>query len=240
MSLSISVLSACSGTKAVDPVGDCRAIDESGRAALIDEHPGAAMDAKSLYTGDEHEYVKTAIEQLATVADVDWRIISAGFGLVTLDTVLPAYECTFKDDVSVRHRVERTGEDSSGLTRAERIEIVAKDLGIPSGIEEWLTATPEVLFVALGRDYLLATGTTLSSIPAETTAFAFAPGGSRDLVGDCRRVPSTETERAAIGTTRMRLKGRQLRNIAQQVTTAEDLTEVTVEELRKMSIREKE
>lgn len=222
----------------MDPVVDCRAIDETGRAALVDEHPGASMVAKSLYTGDEHEYVKEAVKQFAEVAKVDWRIISAGFGVVAPDTVLPAYECTFNDGASVRNRVERTGGDPSVLTKAERIECVAADLGTPSAIEEWLNATPDVLFVVLGRDYLLATATALSSIPADTTAFAFAAGGSRDLIGDCQWVPSTETERASIGTTWTRLKGRQLRNVARQITTADDLVGRTEEELHKMSIRE--
>lgn len=239
MSASVFILSACSGDKAVDePAIDCEEIDRTSHSALLDRYPDVSMPAESLYTGDEHEHIKAAVEQFEEIADVEWRIISAGFGLVRPETELPAYECTFRDDESVRRRVERFGYDSGELTKAERIETVAGELGIPTALEQTLDARFDVMFVALGQDYLISTGSALSSIPDQTTAFAFAPKGSRDQIGNCQWIPSTETERDALNTLWTKVKGRQLRNVANSITAAEDLLDLhSTESIRERSLR---
>lgn len=235
--MSVFVLSACSGDKEVDePEIDCDDIDSTSRSALVDKYAETSMPAETLYTGDEHEYVKAAVDRFREMADVDWRIISAGFGLVRPETELPAYECTFNDDDAVRRRAVRFGYDSSDLTKAGRIQAVAEELGIPRNIEKCLTDSPDVTFVVLGEEYLLSAGSALSSIPDETTAFAFAPKGTRDLIGDCQWVPSTATEREVLGTTWLRLKGRQLRNVASNLTTTTEIQ--SSEDLRELSLRE--
>lgn len=220
----VFVLSACSGDKAITPpVVGCEGIDESSRADLLEAHPDASLPAESLYVGDEHTHVKEAVDQLSDIAEVDWRIISAGFGVVRPDTGLPSYECTFSNDNSVRERAERMGYDPETLTKAEQRQVVAEELGIPTDVERSLANEYDIAFVVLGEDYLHATGSSLSSVPDETTAFAFAAKGTRDLIGDCQWVPSTDRERAAHGTTWMQVKGRQLRTVADNVETAEDL-----------------
>lgn len=238
MSMSILVLSACSGDKAMDtPDIACGDIDEASRSALLEEYRDVSMPARSLYTGNEHEHVEAAVEKFQEVADVEWRIISAGFGLVRPDTLLPTYECTFGDDEAVRRRVEGFGYDPNDLTSAQRIQTVAEELEIPSGIEQTLATGVDLMFVVLGRDYLVATGSALSSIPDDTTAFAFAAKGNRDLIGNCKWVPSTETERKELETTWMEVKGRQLRNVANDVTTAADFTDLqTAERVRQISL----
>lgn len=239
MPMSILVLSACSGEKAIDnPDIDCRDIDEVTLSTFQDEHRDASMPARSLYTGNEHEHVEAAVEEFEEIAAVEWRIISAGFGLVRPDTVLPAYDCTFRDDDSVRRRVEGLGYDPSELTRAQRIETVAEELGIPTAIEQRLANGFDLLFVVLGHDYLVATGSALSSIPDNTMAFAFAAKGTRDSIGNCQWVPSTDTERAALDTVWMEVKGRQLRNVAQNVTAREDIADLqSGERVREISIQ---
>lgn len=118
MSVSILVLSACSGGKAIDdPDIDCRDFYNPTRSAPQDVHRDVSMPARSLYTRNEHEHVEAAVEEFEEIADVEWRIISAGFGLVRPDTVLPSYDCTFSDDNSVRHRVEGFGDHSLRLNR---------------------------------------------------------------------------------------------------------------------------
>lgn len=220
MPVDVLVISACSGTKAFDPVVDCETIDASPRQELVDAHPEKSLSARSLYTGDEHGYVEAAVERFAEIADVDWRIVSAGFGLVQPDTVLPAYECTFRDADSVRHRARRMGYNPDALTHREQLLRVARELGIPNDIREVLSEGIDVAFVVLGEDYLIATDSGLTSIPEETTTFAFAAGGSRDLIGDSQWVPSTETERDVLGTTWTRVKGIQLRNVAMNVSAS--------------------
>lgn len=236
MSVDVFVLSACSGDKEISsPVVDCEDIDESSRTDLLDAYPDASLPAESLYTGNEHTHVKAAVDQLAEVAEVDWGIISAGFGLVGPETELPSYECTFSDDDSVRERAERIGWDTDTLTKAEQRQMVGEELGIPTDVEQRLEDEYDLAFVVLGEDYLHATGSALSSIPSETTAFAFAAEGNSDLLGDCLWVHSTDRERDAHGTTWMEVKGRQLRTVAEAVETAEDLGDLddpaTVREL---------
>lgn len=235
--MSVFVLSACSGDKEIDdPEITCEDIDTASRSALVNEYPETSMPAAKLYTGNEHEYVKAAVEHLSKMIDVDWRIISAGFGLVRPETELPAYECTFNDDDAVRRRVGRFGYDPSDLTKAGRIQLVADELGIPREIEQCLRDGPDVMFVVLGEEYLLSTGSALSIVSDDTTAFAFAPKGTRDLIGDCQWVPSTATEREALGTTWMRLKGRQLRNVARNLTSVTGVQ--SAEDVREFSLRE--
>ena len=77
--------------------------------------------------------------------------------------------------------------------------------------------------MVLGEDYLNAAGSSLSSIPEDCTAFAFAAEGTRDLIGNCQWVPSTETERDALSTTWTQVKGYQLKNVADNVVLADDL-----------------
>ena len=236
MSVKVFVLSACSGGKAITPpVVGCGEIDSSSRADLLETYPDETLPAEELYIGNEHSHVKAAVDRLAEIAEVDWRIISAGFGIVRPDTDLPAYECTFSDDDSVRERAERMGYNPETLTRAEQRQVVGKELGISTGVERLLANEYDIMFVVLGEDYLHATGSSLSTVPDETTAFAFAAKGTRDLIGDCRWVPSTDRERAAHGTTWMQVKGRQLRTVADNVETAEDLASLedpaTVREL---------
>jgi hypothetical protein len=128
------------------------------------------------------------------------------------------------------------GYDPDDLTKAERIQAVADKLGIPRDIEKCLTDSPDVMFVVLGEKYLLSVGSAFSSIPDTTTAFAFAPKGTRNLIEECQWVPSTETEREAMGTTHMELKGCQLRNVASNLTS---VTEVqSAEDIREISLRE--
>lgn len=115
------------------------------------------------------------------------------------------------------------GYNPDSLTQQEQIQRVARELEIPDEIEEALDDGIDLAFVVLGEDYLNAAGSSLSSIPEDCTAFAFAAEGTRDLIGNCQWVPSTETERDALGTTWTQVKGFQLKNVATNVASAGDL-----------------
>jgi hypothetical protein len=128
------------------------------------------------------------------------------------------------------------GYDPSTKTQAEQIQTVANELGIPADIKQSLAERFDVVFIVLGEDYLLATGDALSSLPRDTTAFAFAAKGTKDLIGDCQWVRSTAKEREALSTVWTELKGQQLQNVATNVTTAEELQALTSERVRELSI----
>lgn len=226
MPTTILIISACSGTKAFEPVVDCDEIDSTSRQELVDAHPEKSLPARSLYAGDEHGHIEAAVDQFDEIADVEWRIISAGFGLVKPDTELPAYECTFRNTGSVRQRARRMGYDPDTLTQREQLRRVSRELGIPNDIREAFSNGIDVVFVVLGEDYLTAVDSSLSSIPEDTTAFALAAEGSRDLIGESQWVPSTETERDALSTTWTRVKGIQLRNVASNMVSPSDLRSI--------------
>lgn len=52
--------------------------------------------AKDLYIGNGHNLIKSGIETLRGVCNVDWHIISAGKGLVNENTFLEPYDTTFQ------------------------------------------------------------------------------------------------------------------------------------------------
>jgi hypothetical protein len=125
------------------------------------------------------------------------------------------------------------------MSKADRIQMLAGYLGIPTAIEDWLAESPDILFVVLGRDYLLAADDGLSSISDETAAFAFAAEGTRDLIGECEWIPSTDTEREALQTTWTKVKGSQLRNVSANVSQADDLMSLSGRGYRELSLQPK-
>ncbi|MGZ0746521.1 hypothetical protein [Haloparvum sp. AD34] len=102
MELNVIVVSPCSGSKRYDAVADCRRIDEKSREALNEEFPESVASAVEMYMGREHRHIQSAVERLWEVASVDWRIISAEFGVLSSSTEVPSYECTFNEIEQVR------------------------------------------------------------------------------------------------------------------------------------------
>lgn len=212
--MDILVLSPCSKDKRYDPVLDCEDVDEHSREELVQEHREYTTTAADMYTGREHQHVKTAVNHLREIADVDWYIISAGFGLLRDETEIPSYECGFSDIDSVRTRATRAGYDIDTLTNNETIQAVGREKGIPQEFSTVLGRDYDLLFVVLSEPYLLSVADALTEIPEQTTAFAFASNGSRQYVGDCTWIPATEAERQALETTWMALRGKQFHKLA--------------------------
>ncbi|MFB6198107.1 MAG: DUF6884 domain-containing protein, partial [Halobacteriaceae archaeon] len=200
LNVNVLVLSPCSSDKKYDPNIDCEIIDEHPRDELVQQYNDIVAPAAEMYTGDEHVHVKKAVERLRDLATVDWYIISAGFGLLESDTEIPAYDCTFrKEEIEqVRMRAKRFGYDIDDLTNDETIQAVGHEMGIPQAFTDVLNHEYDILFVVLGEAYLLSVTDALTEIPDQTTAYAFAAEGTKDLIGDCEWVPATKTERQAL------------------------------------------
>lgn len=223
--MDVLVLSPCSKDKRFDPVLDCEDVDEHLREELVQEYSEYTTTAADMYTGREHKHVEEAVTHLSEVVNVDWYIISAGFGLLRDKTEIPSYECGFSDIGSVRTRAKRTGYDIDALTNDETIEAVGREKGIPQAFRNVLNREYDLLFVVLSEPYLLSVADALTEIPEQTIALAFASNGSKQFVGDCTWVPATETERQALETTWMELRGKQFLKIAKTLDMGE-LTEV--------------
>lgn len=222
--MNVLVLSPCSKDKYYDEsVLDCEALDKYSRETLVQEHSEFVKPAAEMYTGAEHEHIKTAVNRLREIATVDWHIISAGFGLLREDTEIPKYDCGFSRDniESVRARAERAGYDVDDLTNDETIQAVGREKGIPRDFSQVLNQGYDILFVVLSEPYLLSVAEALTGIPKQTTAFAFASKGSKQYIGDCHWLPATKTELQALETTWMRLRGKLFQTFAAEVTEKE-------------------
>jgi Zn finger protein HypA/HybF involved in hydrogenase expression len=126
METDILVISPCSGSKRYDAVVDTEAIDARPREELVREHPDAVTTAEAMYTGREHQLIRSVVQELGQIATVDWQIISAGFGVLTRDTQIPSYDCTFREIEEVRTRAQRMGLDVESLTNDELVQAVGR------------------------------------------------------------------------------------------------------------------
>lgn len=223
MGMDVLVISPCSGTKRFDAVIGPEEVDSRERRELSKEYPDAVTSAAEMYTGREHEHIKSAVQQLSKVADVDWRIVSAGLGVLSAGTEIPSYECTFNEIEQVRERAERFGLTVEEMTNNELVAAVSREKSIPQDLRQIFAEGYDLVFVALGTKYLIAAQEALTSLPEETAAFAFASKGSKEFIGDCYWVPATETERSHLGTTWLELRGRELLVLAQNIEAQQHL-----------------
>ncbi|MGB9987448.1 hypothetical protein [Salarchaeum japonicum] len=232
------VISPCSGTKRFDAVIGPNEIDSRERTELLREYPDAVASAAEMYTGREHEHIESAVQQLLKVANVDWRIISAGFGVLSAGTEIPSYECTFSEIEQVRQRAERMNLDVDTMTNNELVAAVSREKNIPQDLRQILAEGYDLVFVILGTKYLIAAQEALASVPEETTAFAFASKGSKKFIGDCYWIPATEEERSRLGTTWLELRGRELLTLAQNIRNEEHFEQLrdAPEKAKKLSM----
>ncbi|GAA0646559.1 hypothetical protein [Salarchaeum japonicum] len=238
MELDVLVVSPCSGSKRYEAVADCRRVDEKSREVLVEEFPESVAPAAEMYTGREHGHTQSAVERLSEVANVDWCIISAGFGVPSSSTEIPSYERTFNEIEQVRERAEGFGFDVGEMTNNELIDAVSREKNIPQDLRQILAKGYDLVFIALGTKYLIAAQDALASVPEETTAFAFASKGSKKFIGDCYWMPATEEERSRLGTTWLELRGRELLTLAQNIRNEEHFEQLrdAPEKAKKLSI----
>ncbi len=226
MGLDVLIISPCSGTKRFDAVIGPEEIDSRERTELLTEHPNSVASAAEMYTGREHEHIESAVQELSEFANVDWRIISAGFGVLSAGTEIPSYECTFSEIEQVRQRAERMNLDVDTMTNNELVAAVGREKNIPQDLRQILAKGYDLVFVALGTKYLIAAQEALTSLPKETTAFAFASKGSKEFIGDCYWIPATESERSQLVTTWLELRGRELLTLAENIESQQHLEQI--------------
>jgi len=138
----IRVITSCTGEKSVSSpdqlaLEDFRQGDAHVRAreAVLGD---IRVPAENLYTGLQHQRLMRGIRAASeeTSIEVDLRILSAGYGLVSADQKLAPYEATF---IGMR----RKEADAWGQT-----------LGIPAAIRTALAEPCDLCIVLLGNDYL--------------------------------------------------------------------------------------
>jgi hypothetical protein len=219
--MDILVISGCSGDKEFDeaPIG-CEELDSTSREDLLETYPDYVAPAAKMYTGAEHECVRQAVANLRSYADVTWRIVSAGYGVVAENERIVTYDCTLSGIDAVRDRAKRMGHDPSALTIDETRQAVGRELNLSADLKGELAEGYDLVFVTLSEPYLSATAGTFAELPEETTVFVFASKGSKSYVGDAYWVPATEDVRAALGTTWFKLRGELLWKLSENVDAA--------------------
>lgn len=225
--MEVLVISACSGEKEYDgeaPV-NCEDIDTKLREELVREYPQYVLPAAGMYTGRGHQQVQQAVESLEKIANVEWNILSAGFGLLDSSTEIPYYECTFNDWDSVRSRAKRLGL-GDGATRKQRVRRISREKDVHSALTQKFEEGPDLVFLTLSEWYLKAVSPALTDFPEGTTALAFAAEGYHDQVGDCHWVPAGTQERQLLGTDWFRLRGQLLRSIIENISGSGDLERI--------------
>ncbi|MHA1407047.1 MAG: DUF6884 domain-containing protein [Candidatus Heimdallarchaeaceae archaeon] len=96
--------------------------------------------AKELYIGPQAKAVKQAVDILREFCEVDYFIISAGFGLVEENEKLPPYNCSFSNQSK------------------KKILEMSKRLEIEESLVNLLKKKYDFVYLSLGQDYLKALG----------------------------------------------------------------------------------
>lgn len=192
--MNILVVSACSGNKLYDesPIG-CDAVDSLETAELVREYPDYVAPAAEMYVGDEHQIVREAVEKLREHGDISWRILSAGYGLISETEEIVAYDCSLSDIEPVRERVERLGYKPDSLTIDETRTVIGKETGACADLKKALGDGFDLVFLILSEPYLVAISEALSDIPEDVTLLSFSSKGARSYTGDAYWVPATES-----------------------------------------------
>lgn len=97
---------------------------------------------RDLYTGNQNRELVKGVDLLQQIdnTEVELYIISAGFGLVKENDMLPSYDCSF-----------------SGMSKAQ-IQERAILLNIPSDFEKLIASGFDLVYLALGKNYFQALG----------------------------------------------------------------------------------
>ncbi len=140
---SILVISSCGKLKAMSHPNQptCASLsNKQQREKAKRKFQKMSMDAGNLYTGEQARFIRKSLEVLRLFSSVEHRILSAGFGLVDEKDLLPPYDCSFTN---------KTKKD---------IQIMSRNLSIPDKVKRIAKEEFELVYLALGKDYLTAVG----------------------------------------------------------------------------------
>lgn len=140
---SILVISSCGKLKAVSHPNQPTCSNLSNhqqRDNAKKNFQKLSLEAGNLYTGGQARFIRKSLEVLRLFSSVEHRILSAGFGLVDEEDLLPPYDCSFTN---------KTKKD---------IQIMSRNLSIPDKVKRIAKEKYELVYLALGKDYLTAFG----------------------------------------------------------------------------------
>lgn len=139
----ILIINSCSKSKAISHSDQPTCADlntKEQRDAQKVKFESLLTPAGKLYTGKQASAIQSAVKMLKESHEVDYYIISAGFGFVNEQEQLPPYECSF-----------------SGLGK-RKIKEMADNLSIIKDMQVSIASKYDFIYLALGIDYLTAIG----------------------------------------------------------------------------------
>lgn len=190
----VLVIDQCSSKKDV-PDGheglDETAVDNNELNELLEREDVVSRRARNLYTGRQQRFVTEAIEQLADAGEkVERYFVSAGFGLVPEEEVLPAYNVRFRNKGHARTRGRKLSlpDTVSKKVGSESYDVVFLPLGatyygaidLERAVEE---APDDAYVVVFNNDDLAGEHSNVISLVANTETGSKYGGGAIGIKG---------------------------------------------------------
>jgi hypothetical protein len=154
--MKLLIFASCSKSKVLEHISQptCEQLTSKEAKKLFGDRFTDKRPASKLYKGPLNISINSAVAKLRKIFDVAYYIVSAGFGIVHESELLPPYNCTF-----------------AGMKKNEILER-AKKLEIPEDFQKIIQKEqPDVIYLALGKDYLNALGDWDQNLPCKTIAF---------------------------------------------------------------------
>lgn len=154
--MKILVFASCSKRKSISYPDEptCKDIVMKGMKDSFVERFPEKRTARDLYRGTLNISINSAVKQLKEFFDVSYYILSAGFGIVEENELVPPYNCAFSqmnnEAILERARVLRIPDDFKEIVENEK---------------------PDLIYLALGKTYLTALGEWDKDLPCKTIAF---------------------------------------------------------------------
>ncbi len=156
----ICVVGSCGKRKATSSPQSPTCKDIPSKEALVKwqkKLKHLCRPARDLYVGSQPTELTKGVSLLrqADGVSVDYYIISAGFGFLREDELVPPYECSF-----------------AGMSKS-RIVSRADALSIPNDFEKVVRTGYDILYLALGKNYLTSLGTSWVDLLNGTVVILF-------------------------------------------------------------------
>lgn len=190
----IFVIDQCSNKKDVPKDHeelDETAVDNNALSELLEREDTVTRRARNLYIGRQQRLVSEAIEQLADAGEkVERYFVSAGFGLVPENQVLPGYNVQFRNKGHARTRGPKLGlpDAVSKKLGSESYDLVFLLLGAKYyeaiDIERAVKEVPNSAYVVIfNNDDLAAEHSNVISLVANAETGSKYGGGAIGVKG---------------------------------------------------------
>ena len=179
--MKITVITSCTGTKVISLPNQLTLADfMQGRehvTARESEIAGQAVPAEYMYRGEQHLRLMRGVTAARQAGiEVNLRIVSAGYGLVSADTPLKPYDATFD------------------YLAAKDARKWADQLGLSSQLQDALAEPADCALILLGGAYLKLCGLDKVKTAPRSTWALCGTGAVRRFSGAIEPIPLTKAD----------------------------------------------